>query len=228
MNQTDTNIGAPSTENKDATAIQAAMASAKDKAKARAKQAPKAVARTGTAQRNAGRETITLESAVRLGPTNDVVNKILKVFQVEPVPVAEIREMVEEHLAKQAEAMNMGEKGTQITLGRIVGAYVGAAYGAAQTYDGRRRTAREMTSKMNEYRDEDRDGPSGFESRVEQAQEFAAMLAMQALAAISAAEGACSAYEHITGEIWKPYVPATQASAAVGRQAAIARMSAFD
>ena len=66
------------------------------------------------------------------------------------------------------------------------------------------------------------------ESRVEQAQEFAAMLAMQALAAISAAEGACSAYEHITGDIWKPYVSATPASAAIGRQAAIARMSAFD
>lgn len=226
MSQASDTMNTPATESKaDDTAMQAAMAKAKP---ARGKQAPKAVARTGTAQRNAGRETITLESAIRLGPTNDVVNKILKVFQVEPVPVAEIREMVEEHLAKQAEAMNMGEKGTQITLGRIVGAYVGAAHGAAQTYDGRRRTAREMTSKMNEYRDEDREGPSGFESRVEQAQEFAAMLAMQAVAAIAAAEGACSAYEHITGDIWKPYVPATPASAAIGRQAATARMSAFD
>lgn len=232
MNQTDTNIGASSTENKAATTIETAMVSAKDKAKAPAKaapkQAPKAVARTGTAQRNADRAPITFESAVRLGPTDDVANKIIQVFHVEPVPVAEIREMVEEHLVKQAEIMNMGERGTQITLGRIVGAYVGAAYGAAQTYDGRRRTAREMTSKMNEYRDEDREGPSGFESRVEQAQEFAAMLAMQAIAAIAAAEGACSAYEHITGDIWKPYVAATPASAAIGRQAATARMSAFD
>jgi len=226
MSQTSDTNNTPATESKaDATAMQAAMADAKP---AKGKQAPKAVARTGLANRNADRAPITLESAVRLGPTYDVVSKIIKVFQVEPVAVAEIREMVEEHLAKQAEAMNMGEKGTQITLSRIVGAYVGAAYGAAQTYDGRRRTAREMTSKLNEHRDEDRDGPSGFESRVEQAQEFAAMLAMQALAAISAAEGACSAYEHITGEIWKPYVSATPASAAIGRQAATARMSAFD
>ena len=205
-----------------------AIAAARTTKAAPRKTAVKAVARTGTAQRNAGRETITLESAVRLGPTNDVVNKVLKVFHVDPVPVAEIREMVEEHLAKQAEAMSMGEKGTQMTFSRIVGAYVGAAFGAAQIYDGRRQAAREMTSKMNEYRDEDREGPSGFESRVEQAQEFAAMLAMQAVAAIAAAEGACSAYEHITGEIWKPYVPATPASAAIGCQAAIARMSAFD
>lgn len=228
MSQASDSNNTPVTESKAgtaSTAMQAAMAASKP---AKGKPAPKAVARTSIANRNADRAPITLESAVRLGPTNDVVSKIIKVFQVEPVAVAEIREMVEEHLAKQAQAMNMGERGTQITLGRIVGAYVGAAYGAAQTYDGRRRTAREMTSKMNEYRDEDREGPSGFESRVEQAQEFAAMLAMQAVAAISAAEGACSAYEHITGDIWKPYVPATPASAAIGRQAATARMSAFD
>ena len=185
-------------------------------------------ARTSIANRSADRAPITLESAVRLGPTDDVVSKICKVFQVEPVAVAEIREMVEEHMVKQAECMNMGEKGAQITFGRIVGAYVGAAHGAAQTYDGRRQIARELTSKMNADRDEDRDGPSGFESRVEQAQEFAAMLAMQALAAISAAEGACSAYEHITGDIWKPYVANTPASESIGRQAATARMSAFD
>ena len=187
-----------------------------------------ATARTSIANRSADRAPITLESAVRLGPTDDVVSKICKVFQVEPVAVAEIREMVEEHLVKQAECMNMGEKGAQITFGRIVGAYVGAAHGAAQTYDGRRQIARELTSKMNADRDENRDGPSGFESKVEQAQEFAAMLAMQALAAISAAEGACSAYEHITGDIWKPYVANTPASESIGRQAATARMSAFD
>ena len=185
-------------------------------------------ARTSSANRAAERAPITLESAVRLGPTDDVVSKIVKVFQVEPVAVAEIREMVEEHLVKQAECMNMGEKGAQITFGRIVGAYVGAAHGAAQTYDARRAVARELTAKMNADRDEDRDGPSGFDSRVEQAQEFAAMLAMQALAAISAAEGACSAYEHITGDIWKPYVASTPASESIGRQAATARMSAFD
>lgn len=180
------------------------------------------------AARIAERPVITLESAVRLGPTDDMVGKIVKSFDVEPVPVAEIREMVEEHLVKQAECMAMGEKGTEITFGRILGAYVAAAYGAAQTFDGRRARAREMTSKMNEDRDEDREGPSGFESQVEQAQAFAAMLAMQALAAISAAEGACSAYEHITGNVWKPYVGQTPASATVGRQAATARMSAFE
>lgn len=174
------------------------------------------------------REPITLEAALRHGPTDDVVSKIIKVFNVEPVAVAEIRETVEEHLVKQAQCMALGEKGTEITFQRIVGAYVGAAHGAAQAYDRRRAVARELTGKLNEDRDEDRDGPSGFESRVAQAQEFAAILAMQALAAISAAEGACSAYEHITGDVWKPYVSATPPSQAIGRQAATARMSAFD
>ena len=182
---------------------------------------------TNTAARS-DRAPITLEAAVLLGPTDDVVSKIIKVFDVEPVAVAEIREMVEEHLVKQAECMALGEKGAQIAFQRIVGAYVGAAYGAAQTYDNRRGMARELTSKLNEHRDEDRDGPSGFESRVAQAQEFAAMLAMQALSAISAAEGACSAYEHITGDVWKPYVSATPASQGIERQAASARMAAFD
>jgi len=189
-----------------------------------------ATVRVSMAARAAERAPITLESALRFGPTEDVISKVMRIFQVEPVPVAEIREMVEENLVKQAEGMAMGEKGAEITFGRIVGAYVGAAYGAAQTYDTRRARARELTAKMNEDRDEDRDGPSGFESRVEQAQEFAATLAMQALAAISAAEGACSAYEHITGNVWKPYVAQTTATAtaAIGRQAATARMSAFE
>ena len=79
-----------------------------------------------------------------------------------------------------------------------------------------------------EERDEDRDGPSGFESRVQQAQEFAAQMAVQSVATLAAAEGAVSAYAHATGNTWKPYVPPAAEGQGISRQAATARMNAFE
>ena len=100
--------------------------------------------------------------------------------------------------------------------------------GAATFFDSKRAVARDMASKMNDERDEDRDGPSGFESRVERAQAFAADMARQSFALLAAAEGAVKAYHEITGSEWKPYVPNTPESQTVTRQAAAARASAFN
>jgi len=106
----------------------------------------------------------------------------------------------------QSRAMPLTEKNMEMHFQRVVGQYVGSAVSAARFYDAKRATAREMASKLNEARDEDRDGASGFEGKVERAQMFAAEMAWQAIATLAAAEGAVSAYSHITGNDWKPYV----------------------
>ncbi len=85
-----------------------------------------------------------------------------------------------------------------------------------------------MASQFNDLRDEDRDGASGFESKLERAQAFAAEMAWQSLATLAAAEGAVSAYHHITGNDWKPYVGNTQESRTVSAQSAAVRASAFE
>jgi len=75
-------------------------------------------------------------------------------------------------------------------------------------------------------RDEDRDGVSGFESRAERARIFAAEMGLQAHALLAAAEGAVSAYAHLTGSEWKPYeAPSTAPS--VSRASAAAQLGAF-
>ena len=55
--------------------------------------------------RDASREVVTLETALRFAPTDDVSAKICKVFAMDPVPMAEIRETVEEHLVAQSRIM---------------------------------------------------------------------------------------------------------------------------
>jgi hypothetical protein len=111
---------------------------------------------------------------------------------------------------------------------RIVGQYVGSAVSAARFYDTKRHAARELASQFNDLRDEDRDGASGFESKLERAQLFAAEMAWQSLATLAAAEGAVSAYHHITGNDWKPYAGTTQDSRTVSAQSTAVRASAFD
>lgn len=178
--------------------------------------------------RDASREVVTLETALRFAPTDDVSSKICKVFAMDPVPMAEIRETVEEHLVAQSRIMPLTDKNMEMHFQRVVGQYVGSAVSAARFYDTKRQAAREMASQFNELRDEDRDGASGFESKLERAQAFAAEMAWQSLATLAAAEGAVSAYNNITGSEWKPYVGSTPASATVSAQAVAARASAFD
>jgi len=194
-----------------------------------AKAANKATTASGTPRKTAyTREVVNLEAAIMHGPTQDVISKVAKVFAMEPVPTAEIREMVEEHLVLQSRAMPLTEKNTEMHFQRVVGQYVGSAVSAARFYDAKRATAREMASKLNEDRDEDRDGASGFEGKVERAQMFAAEMAWQAIATLAAAEGAVSAYSHITGNEWKPYVGNTPDNQTVSAQSVAARAAAFD
>ena len=194
-----------------------------------AKTASKApVASTPNRNTMPSREVVNLETALRFAPTDDVSSKICTVFGFDPVPVAAIREMVEEHLVTQSRVMPLTEKNADMHFQRIVGQYVGSAVSAARFYDTKRHAAREMNSQFNELRDEDRDGPSGFETKLERAQMFAAEMAWQSLATLAAAEGAVSAYSHITGNEWKPYVGTTPDSRTVSAQSAAVRASAFE
>ena len=87
----------------------------------------------------------------------------------------------------------------------------------------------ELTSKLlNDDRDEDREGPAGFESKAERARLFAAEMALQSFALMAAAEGAISAYADITGETWKPYEAPTSPAASVSRKSAAVEMAAFE
>jgi hypothetical protein len=87
----------------------------------------------------------------------------------------------------------------------------------------------QLTSKLlNDDRDEDRDGPYGFESKADRARLFAAEMALQSFALLAAAEGAIAAYADITGETWKPYEAPTPPAASVARKAAAVEMAAFE
>ncbi|WP_216074219.1 hypothetical protein, partial [Acinetobacter baumannii] len=83
---------------------------------------------------------------------------------------------------------------------------VGSAHGAGQFYSRAVTEARDATAKLaNDSRDEDLDGPVGFDSAAQRKREFAADMALQAHALRTAAEGAVTAYEQIVGETWKPF-----------------------
>jgi hypothetical protein len=80
------------------------------------------------------------------------------------------------------------------------------AHGAAIFCGNKKSDALAIHSRLlNDARDEDRDGGSRFESRAARAAQFAAEMGLQASALYAAAEGAVSAYAHITGDDWKPY-----------------------
>src|ERR1700722_14550951 len=113
---------------------------------------------------------------------------------------------------------------------RRSGRNCGSAFGAAQFYGTKKSAAMELTSKLlNDDRDEDREGPAGFESKAERARLFAAKMALQAFALMAAAEGAISAYSDITtGEVWKPYEAPTAPAATVARKSAAVEMAAFE
>lgn len=124
-----------------------------------------------------------------------------------------IRELHERMIVETAEALGegLGERAMQIHLQRIVGSYVGSAHGAGQFYSRAVTEARDLTAKAaNDLRDEDLDGPVGFESAAQRKREFAADMGIQAHALRMAAEGAVAAYEHVVGEAWKPFERAVE------------------
>jgi hypothetical protein len=173
------------------------------------------------------RQPITLELAATVCPGNVLADNLSRTFGLDVVDTAGIREATEEHLALASKELPLSDKALEMHLQRIVGAYVSSAFGAGQFYSGKVTQARDLTMKVaNEDRDEDRDGVSGFESRAERARIFAAEMGLQAHALLAAAEGAVSAYAHLTGSEWTPYT-APSTAPKLSRASATAQLGAF-
>ncbi|MBZ9974077.1 MULTISPECIES: hypothetical protein [unclassified Mesorhizobium] len=142
-----------------------------------------------------------------------------------------IRDLHEKLIVDTAAALDegLGERAMQIHLQRVVGAFVGSAYGSGQFYSRAVSQARDATAKSAcDDRDEDVGGPVGFDSAAQRQREFAADMALQAHALRMAAEGAIIAYEHVVGEVWKPFERSVENSGpTVDRKAAELQMAAL-
>jgi hypothetical protein len=189
-------------------------------------------AKTTTPSRTtqAPRQSSTFELVTRLAPHPGLVDNLVRTFGLEPVDYDGIRDATQEHVTRATKAFGtaLNETALRIHLQRITGAFVSSAFGAAQFYGTRKSAALELTSRLlNDDRDEDRDGPAGFESKAERARLFAAEMALQSFALMAAAEGAIAAYAEITGETWKPYEAPVAPAASVARKSAAVEMAAF-
>lgn len=142
-----------------------------------------------------------------------------------------IRDLHERLIIETADSLSegLGERAMQIHLQRIVGAYVGSAHGAGQFYSRAVSEARDATAKASaDNRDEDLDGPVGYDSAAQRKREFAADMGVQAHSLRMAAEGAVAAYEQIVGEVWKPFDrPVENPGQSLDRKAAAAQLAAF-
>ncbi|MEI9425860.1 hypothetical protein O7A70_32735 [Mesorhizobium sp. Cs1299R1N1] len=142
-----------------------------------------------------------------------------------------IRDLHQKLIIETADALGegLGERAMQIHLQRIVGAFVGSAHGAGQFYSRAVTEARDATAKSaNDARDEDLNGPVGFDSAAQRKREFAADMGVQSHALRVAAEGAVAAYEQVVGERWKPFERATEnPGQTVDRKAAELQLAAL-
>jgi hypothetical protein len=187
-------------------------------------------AQPSRAARTERRQSYTLEYATSICPHEGLAANLSTTFGLNPVDAAGIRHASEEHMVHAAKELegNLNEKALAMHLQRVTGAFVSSACGAGQFYGQRLSQAIDLTSRLaNDDRDEDRDGPSSVDSRAARARLFAAETGLQAYALLAAAEGAVSAYAHITGETWKPYVAPLPNSQSVAPQSAKAELAAF-
>jgi hypothetical protein len=176
------------------------------------------------------RQAITLELVQAHAPHASLAENLSRTFGIDPVDYAAILEATEENIGTSAKALQgtLNDKAMEMHLQRVVGSFVSSAYGAASFYGTKVTAAKDLTMKsQNDDRDEDRAGVSGYESKAERARQFAAEMGLQAYALMAAAEGAVSAYAHVTGETWKPYEAPVAASTSTSRQSAQAQMAAF-
>ena len=178
------------------------------------------------------RRGATLEMVRLSCPDTTQALKIAESFGTTVVDSDGIRSLHKRLIAETADSLSegLGERAMQIHLQRIVGAFVGSAHGAGQFYSRAVTEARDATAKAsNDVRDEDLDGPVGYDSAAQRKREFAADMGVQAHALRMAAEGAVAAYEQIVGEAWKPFDrPVDNPGQSLDRKAAAAQMSAFD
>lgn len=177
------------------------------------------------------RRGTTLEMVRLVCPDTNQVTLISESFGLPVLNSEGIRDLHERFIIETSQALGEGlsDRATQIHLQRIVGSYVGSAHGAGQFYSKAVTEARDATSKLaNDVRDEDRDGPVGFDSQAQRKREFAADMGLQSHALRMAAEGAVAAYERIVGETWKPFERQVEnPGAGVSRQAAEHQMAAL-
>jgi len=183
--------------------------------------------------RPAAQRATTLEMVRHACPDAPQASRICESFGLTIVDSDGIRALHQRQLIESADVLKEGlsEKAMQIHMQRIVGSFVGSAYGAGQFYSRTVTEARDLTTKLsNDDRNEDLDGPVGFNSRAQRKREFAAEMGLQAHVLRMAAEGAVSAYEDITGETWRPYERAGSANPApsIDQKAASLQMSAFE
>ena len=178
-----------------------------------------------------GRGPITMADAAALCPTQGLANNLSRTFGLESVDMTHVRAATDQSIRDAAAALTdtLNEKALAMHLQRITGAFVGSAHGAGKFSSEKVTQARDLSAKIaNDDRDEDRDGPSGFESKAARARSFAAEMGVQAATLLAAAEGALDAYEHLTGEAWKPYdTRRPDNTRTVSRRAASEEMSAF-
>lgn len=189
--------------------------------------------RSASKTRPATQRATTLEMVRHACPDSAQAQRISVSFGLPVIDSESLCDLHRNQLIESAEALKDGlqEKAMQIHMQRIVGSYVGSAYGAGQFYSRSVTEARDLTAKLsNDDRDEDLAGPVGFDSRAQRKREFAADMGLQAHVLRMAAEGAVSAYEEITGETWKPYERSGAAVSvpSLDQRAASMQMSAFD
>lgn len=177
------------------------------------------------------RKGTTLEMVRLCCPDANQASLISESFGLAVLDSDGIRDFHERSLIESAGSLSDGlsERAMQIHLQRIVGSYVGSAFGAGQFYSKAVSEAKDATARLaNDDRDEDRGGPVGFDSNAQRKREFAADMALQAHALRAAAEGAVAAYEEIVGEAWKPFErPLENPGQSVDRKAAELQMAAF-
>ncbi len=177
------------------------------------------------------RKGTTLEMVRLACPDATQATRISESFGLAVLDGDGIRDLHERLIVETADSLSEGlaERAMQIHLQRIVGAYVGSAHGAGQFYTRAVTEARDATAKSTcDDRDEDLDGPVGFDGKAQRRREFAADMGLQAHALLMAAEGAVRAYEQVVGESWKPFErPMDNIGASVDRKAAALQMAAF-
>ena len=228
MSQASETIAPAAAEGK--TSIGRAMHAAQTKSKpvAKAKPAPQArrIPEGGNVQ-----QPFTLERSALTCPTLDRMSRLASMFGFTVPDIAELQETAEECVGKLGNLLvaahgEGGEVGTDMALKGYVEAFVVRACLACEMADAKASDVRREVSKFKEDRGEDRDGPSGFPSRIESQMEFAARLALQGFVAHYMAEGAVSAFAHVTGEDWKPRARKA-ATPPLDERAAAARLAAF-
>ena len=231
MSQASETIAPAAAQGKTDGSIARAMQAAQRKTKPAAKAQPAPQVRRAPEGGNANMP-FTLERSAQTCPSFDRMSKLEDMFGLAVPDAAELREKAEEAIGSLGTLLVAahgagGEVGTSMSLQGYVEAFVVRACLACEMADAKASNIRREVSKFNAQRDEDRDGPSGFPSFLDNMMEFGARLALQGFVAHYLAEGAVSAFAHVTGEEWKPRTRKA-ASAPLDQQAAAARLSAFE